>query len=73
MGAAQSVDSIPAPSSPSNAAPEATDAVVDEEKFKEDVRKAAAQFKNLVNGNKVMIFSATYCSYCTVYLVLCIL
>lgn len=37
-----------------------------EETFKDDVRKAAGQFKNLVQGNKVMIFSATYCSYCTV-------
>merc|ERR1719470_386401 len=36
------------------------------EEFKAEVRKAANDFKNLVQGNKVMIFSATYCSYCTV-------
>mgnify|MGYP001204935909 CR=1 FL=1 len=36
------------------------------EEFKEEVRKAANDFKNLVQLNKVMIFSATYCSYCTV-------
>merc|ERR1712001_317115 len=30
------------------------------------VRKSAENFKNLVMRNKVMIFSATYCSYCTV-------
>ena len=43
-----------------------TEAVSGEEKFKEDVRKSADNFKNLVMRNKVMIFSATYCSYCTV-------
>ena len=43
-----------------------TEAVSAEEKFKEDVRKSADNFKNLVMRNKVMIFSATYCSYCTV-------
>ena len=37
-----------------------------DEKFKEEVRKTANDFKNLVQLNKVMIFSATYCSYCTV-------
>ena len=37
-----------------------------EEKFKEEVRKSAENFKNLVMRNKVMMFSATYCSYCTV-------
>ena len=37
-----------------------------DDKFKEEVRKAANDFKNLVQLNKVMIFSATYCSYCTV-------
>merc|ERR1712025_667632 len=35
-----------------------------EDKFKEDVRRSAETFKNLVQGNKVMMFSATYCSYC---------
>ena len=38
----------------------------DEAKFKEEVRRSANNFKNLVMNNKVMIFSATYCSYCTV-------
>jgi len=37
-----------------------------EEQFKTQVRGAAAQFKNLLETNKVMIFSATYCSYCDV-------
>jgi len=37
-----------------------------DEKFKEDVRKSANDFKNLVQRNKVMMFSATYCSHCTV-------
>ena len=37
-----------------------------EERFKEEVRKSAENFKNLVMRNKVMMFSATYCSYCTV-------
>ena len=36
------------------------------EEFKAEVRKAANDFKNLVQRNKVMMFSATYCSYCTV-------
>ena len=56
------------PASPQNN-PVSTEAVsVDgrEEKFKEEVRKSAENFKNLVMRNKVMIFSATYCSYCTV-------
>merc|ERR1712112_3445 len=38
----------------------------DEAKFKEEVRRSANNFKNLAMNNKVMIFSATYCSYCTV-------
>ena len=45
---------------------EAVSAEAREEKFKEEVRKSAENFKNLVMRNKVMIFSATYCSYCTV-------
>ena len=36
------------------------------EEFKLEVRKSAENFKNLVMNNKIMIFSATYCSYCTV-------
>ena len=38
----------------------------DDDKFRDEVRKSAENFKNLVINNKVMIFSATYCSYCTV-------
>ena len=38
----------------------------DPEKFKQDVRNAANKFKTLVQDNKVLIFSATYCSYCNV-------
>merc|ERR1712228_450472 len=37
-----------------------------EDKFKDEVRRSANNFKNLILNNKVMIFSATYCSYCTV-------
>merc|ERR1712197_244843 len=36
------------------------------ETFQNEVRRSAENFKNLVMNNKVMIFSATYCSYCTV-------
>ena len=57
----------PTPSPPTSAPPTANEAVSsDEEAFKEEVRKAAGQFKNLVQGNKVMIFSASYCGFCTV-------
>ena len=41
-------------------------ALAREERFKEEGRKSAENFKNLVMRNKVMMFSATYCSYCTV-------
>merc|ERR1719251_768996 len=37
-----------------------------DEQFKTEVRKSAENFKNLVMNNKIMMFSATYCSYCTV-------
>jgi len=37
-----------------------------EEEFKAQVRSAAEKFKSLVQENNVMIFSATYCSYCDV-------
>jgi len=37
-----------------------------EENFKIQVRTAAEKFQNIVHNNKVAIFSATYCSYCTV-------
>ena len=38
----------------------------DENKFRDEVRRSAENFKNLVMNNKVMMFSATYCTYCTV-------
>ena len=63
----ESVAVPPAPSPPASAPTTADEAVSsDEEAFKEEVRKAAGQFKNLVQGNKVMIFSASYCGFCTV-------
>eukprot|EP00088_Acartia_fossae_P022305 TRINITY_DN2354_c0_g1_i16.p1 TRINITY_DN2354_c0_g1~~TRINITY_DN2354_c0_g1_i16.p1 ORF type:complete len:151 (-),score=29.45 TRINITY_DN2354_c0_g1_i16:552-1004(-) len=37
-----------------------------EDDFKAQVRDSAQRFKQMVQGNKVMIFSATYCTYCTV-------
>ena len=37
-----------------------------EEEFRATVRQTAGKFKSLVQDNKVMLFSATYCSYCTV-------
>eukprot|EP00088_Acartia_fossae_P017999 TRINITY_DN20325_c0_g1_i1.p1 TRINITY_DN20325_c0_g1~~TRINITY_DN20325_c0_g1_i1.p1 ORF type:complete len:147 (-),score=25.52 TRINITY_DN20325_c0_g1_i1:30-470(-) len=40
--------------------------IPDEDEFKRKVRASASKFKELVTENKVMIFSATYCSYCTV-------
>jgi len=67
--AAADVAAAPAapPQSPSQPSVGPVEAVsADEEAFKEEVRKAAGQFKNLVQGNKVMIFSASYCSFCTV-------
>merc|ERR1740116_497643 len=63
----ESVSVPPAPSPPASAPTTSNEAVSsDEEAFKEEVRKAAGQFKNLVQGNKVMIFSASYCGFCTV-------
>ena len=50
-----------APSSPTETSSQQTD-----EQFKTEVRKSAENFKNLVMNNKIMMFSATYCSYCTV-------
>ena len=62
MGASESRPAAAAqPENATEAAQQPTD-----EKFKEEVRKSANDFKNLVQRNKVMIFSATYCSYCTV-------
>ena len=43
-----------------------TSAAQKAEQFKEDVWRSANDFKSLVQENKVMIFSATYCSYCKV-------
>jgi len=67
-GAATANIAAPAAAPSSPAPPPAADNAVsnDEEAFKEEVRKAAGQFKNLVQGNKVMIFSASYCGFCTV-------
>ena len=63
MGILESKPASPQTSQPST---EAVSGDGRDEKFKEDVRKSAENFKNLVMRNKVMIFSATYCSYCTV-------
>ena len=60
------LESKPAFPQTSQLSPEAVSGDGRDEKFKEDVRKSAENFKNLVMKNKVMIFSATYCSYCTV-------
>ena len=57
---------VPSPPAPSPAVDDNSATSSDEEAFKEEVRKAAGQFKNLVQGNKVMIFSASYCGFCTV-------
>ena len=65
MGAGESKEPIVVPAVPPVA--EVTSSLDNpEEKFQEEVRKAAGQFKSLVQGNKVMMFSATYCSYCSV-------
>merc|ERR1712213_181144 len=45
---------------------EETHNAANDQQFRDDVRKSAENFKSLVLNNKVMIFSATYCSYCTV-------
>ena len=67
MGAGESkTEATPPPPTAAMAAEETPAAATEEEKFKEEVRTAAGQFKNLVQGNKVMMFSATYCTYCTV-------
>ena len=60
------LESKPSSAQNSQVSTEAVSADGREERFKEDVRKSADNFKNLVMRNKVMIFSATYCSYCTV-------
>ena len=60
------LESKPAALQNSQASTEAVSADGRQEKFREDVRQSAENFKNLVMRNKVMIFSATYCSYCTV-------
>ena len=39
---------------------------MNQEEFKIKVRESADKFKDMVQKNRVMIFSATYCSYCTV-------
>lgn len=63
MGASVSTE----PASPPAAPPPAAQLDrMNEDEFREAVRAAAGKFKSLVQENKVMIFSATYCSYCTV-------
>merc|ERR1712025_477191 len=58
------LESKPA-SLPSSQVSTESSAASEQERFKEEVRKSAENFKNLVMRNKVMMFSATYCS-CTV-------
>ena len=41
-----------------------TSAAEKAEKFKEDVWKSTADFQDLIGKNRVMMFSATHCSYC---------
>ena len=53
------------PATPSSS-PTETPSQQNDEQFKTEVRKSAENFKNLVMNNKIMMFSATYCSYCTV-------
>merc|ERR1712062_280051 len=60
------LESKPSSAQTSSVSTEAVSADGRQEKFREDVRQSAENFKNLVMRNKVMIFSATYCSYCTV-------
>lgn len=57
MGASSSTESVSVPVASSEPS---------QEEFKAAVRASAARFKEMVEENKVMIFSATYCSYCTV-------
>lgn len=52
---------------------EETHNAANDQQFRDDVRKSAENFKSLVLNNKVMIFSATYCSYCTVAKVSCVI
>jgi len=55
-------------SSASQSSPNTSDQQLqqNDDQFRDEVRRSAENFKNLVMNNKVMIFSATYCSYCTV-------
>jgi hypothetical protein len=67
MGASVSTDAAASANSNNNSAAQQNQLeTLSEEQFKETVRAAANKFKNLVKENKVMLFSATYCSYCTV-------
>eukprot|EP00092_Neocalanus_flemingeri_P021411 GFUD01023214.1.p2 GENE.GFUD01023214.1~~GFUD01023214.1.p2 ORF type:complete len:156 (+),score=61.23 GFUD01023214.1:52-519(+) len=66
MGASESQPAAAAQPQPAEAPKQQKWDEMKDETFKEEVRKSAQGFKNLVQRNKVMIFSATYCSYCTV-------
>ena len=62
--ASKSSQSIPPSTSPTSSSE--AEQQQSSETFQNEVRRSAENFKNLVMNNKVMIFSATYCSYCTV-------
>jgi len=53
-------------STATQSSPSISDQQHNDDQFRDEVRRSAENFKNLVMNNKVMIFSATYCSYCTV-------
>ena len=60
------LESRPAQNSAPTSSPTESPREQNDEQFKTEVRKSAENFKNLVMNNKIMMFSATYCSYCTV-------
>ena len=60
------LESRPAQTSAPTSVPLEAPREQNDEQFKTEVRKSAENFKNLVMNNKIMMFSATYCSYCTV-------
>ena len=62
MGASGSTEAAPV----SPPAPGGQLEQLSQDEFRETVRAAASKFRNLFQENKVMLFSTTYCSYCTV-------
>ena len=60
------LESRPAQSTAATSTPSEVPSQQNDEQFKNEVRKSAENFKNLVMNNKIMMFSATYCSYCNV-------